>query len=113
MADRLVVQRSDLRGCLWMLESWQAMGSQSVRQCIVELDAGIEYGDQSLCDPFGVLEQHADALATYSARELTGRLRSTNDLRTICTVYFEDNVSVSLKEAYDAPLKWAQAFKCV
>jgi hypothetical protein len=34
-------------------------------------------------------------------------------LRTICTVYFEDNVSVSLKDAYDAPLKWARAFKCV
>jgi hypothetical protein len=113
MPDRLVVQRDHVRGYLWMLEFMQAMGSQSSGECIVELDAGIEYGDQSLCNPFRVLEQHADALADYSARKLTGRLRCTSDLRTIRTDFFENFIAVSAKDAYEAPLKWAQAFKCV
>lgn len=69
----------------------------------MELDARFEYGDQSLCDPFRVLEQHADALATHSARELAGCLRGTSDLRTIRTVLFE----VSFQDMFNAPLKWA------
>jgi hypothetical protein len=103
MGDWTVVWRDLLRGYLWMLESEQAMGSQSARKCIVELDARFDYGDQPLCDPFRVLEQHADALATYSAREFAGCLRGTSDLRTIRTILFE----VSFQDTFDAPLKWA------
>ncbi len=103
MGDWRVVRRDLLRGYLWMLESEQAMGSQSARKCIVELDARFDYGDQPLCDPFRVLEQHADALATHSAREFAGCLRCTSDLRTIRTVLFE----VSFQDTFDAPLKWS------
>ncbi len=105
MGDWHVVRRDHLRGYLWMLESEQAMGSQSARKCNMELDACFEYGDQSLCDPFRVLEQHADALATYPARELAGSLRGTSDLRTIHTVFFE----VSFQNTFDAPLRWARS----